>query len=140
MASKEDSTGGTTPATGEAARAAAGVGVLRSSVDLWDTTTHGEPREGTYPNAMRRSEGSGDGSTGAISAHNDSAASIHAMWQSESDAQEWDSESRMRENRLSGLMRGGKQTVVSPRASQSVASRPLYRNGWPDSTSQIRAT
>ena len=126
MAGKEDSTSGTTPAKGKAARAVAGVGVLHSSVDLRDTTTRGEPREGTYPNAMRRSEGSGDGSTGAISAHNDSAASIHAMSQSESDAQEWDSESRMRENRLSGLMRGGKQTVIGPRASQSVASRPLY--------------
>jgi len=32
----------------------------------------------------------------------------------------------MRENRLSGLMRGGKQTVNGPRASQSVASRLLY--------------
>ena len=117
MASKEDSTSGTTPAKGEAARAVAGVGVLHSSDDLRDTTTRGEPREGTYPNAMRRSEGSGDGSTGAISAHYDSAASIHAMSQSESDAQEWDSESRMRENRLSGLMRDGKQTVIGPRAS-----------------------
>ena len=34
----------------------------------------------------------------------------------------------MRENRLSGLMRGGKQTVIGLRASQSVASRLLYRN------------
>lgn len=32
----------------------------------------------------------------------------------------------MRENRLSGLMRGGKQTVIGPRDSQSVASRLLY--------------
>jgi hypothetical protein len=32
----------------------------------------------------------------------------------------------MRENRSSGLMRGGKQTVIGPRASQSVASRLLY--------------
>ena len=38
----------------------------------------------------------------------------------------WDSESRMRENRLSGLMRGGKQTVIGPRAFQSVTSRLLY--------------
>jgi hypothetical protein len=35
----------------------------------------------------------------------------------------------MRENRLSGLMRGGKQTVIGPRASQSVASRLLYTPG-----------
>ena len=32
----------------------------------------------------------------------------------------------MRENRPSGLMRGGKQTVIGPRAFQSVASRLLY--------------
>ncbi len=40
----------------------------------------------------------------------------------------------MRENRPSGLMRGGKQTVTGPRASQSVASRLLYTlpglSGW----------
>ena len=35
----------------------------------------------------------------------------------------------MRENRPSGLMRGGKQTVIGPRASQSVASRLLYTAG-----------
>jgi len=34
----------------------------------------------------------------------------------------------MRENRLSGLMRGGKQTVIGTWASQSVASRLLYRS------------
>jgi hypothetical protein len=39
---------------------------------------------------------------------------------------QWNSESRMRENRLSGLMRGGKQTVIGPRVFQSVASRLLY--------------
>ena len=32
----------------------------------------------------------------------------------------------MRENRLSGLMRGGKQTVIGTLASQSVASCLLY--------------
>ena len=37
----------------------------------------------------------------------------------------------MRENRLSGLMRGGKQTVIGPRASQPVASRPLYTHPTP---------
>jgi hypothetical protein len=36
------------------------------------------------------------------------------------------SESRMRENRLSGLMRGGKPLVIGLRASQSTASRLLY--------------
>ena len=38
----------------------------------------------------------------------------------------------MRENRLSGLMRGGKQTVIGPRASQSVASRLLYTPNTPN--------
>ena len=46
----------------EADRMAGEVGVARSSVDLWDSTTHGEPRGGTCSNAGRRSEGSGDGS------------------------------------------------------------------------------
>lgn len=39
---------------------------------------------------------------------------------------EWDPESRVRENRMHGLMRGGEQTVISRTASQSVASRLLY--------------
>ncbi len=30
----------------EAGRVAGEVGVLRSSVDLWESITHGEPREG----------------------------------------------------------------------------------------------
>jgi serine/threonine protein kinase len=38
------------------------------------------------------------------------------------------SESRMRENRSSDLMRGGMQTVIGPRASQSGASRLLYKS------------
>ena len=38
------------------------VGVLHSSVDLWESTTHGERREGTCSNAGKRSEGGGDGS------------------------------------------------------------------------------
>lgn len=46
----------------EAARVGGEVGVLRSSVDLWDRITHEERREGTYPNARRRSKGQGDGS------------------------------------------------------------------------------
>jgi hypothetical protein len=40
----------------------------------------------------------------------------------------WNSESRMRENRPSGLMRGGKQTVIGI-ASHSVASCLLYTCG-----------
>lgn len=46
----------------EAGRVAGEVGVARSSVDLWESTTHGEPRGGACSNAEKRSEGSGDGS------------------------------------------------------------------------------
>jgi len=48
----------------EAGRVAGEVGVRRSSVDLWDSTTHGEPRAGTCSNACKRSEGGGDGPQG----------------------------------------------------------------------------
>src|SRR4030095_15550717 len=37
------------------------VGVLHSSVDLWESRTHEEAREGTCVNARKRSDGSGDG-------------------------------------------------------------------------------
>lgn len=43
-------------------QATAGVGVLHSSDDLWEMITHGEPREDTYPDAMKRSGDYGDGS------------------------------------------------------------------------------
>ena len=41
-------------------------------------------------------------------------------------AKEKDSESRVRENRLHGLMRGGIQPVIGVRAFQSVEPRLLY--------------
>jgi hypothetical protein len=51
MVSNQDSTGGTTPAKGEAARAAAGVGGVRSSddpvPDLWFGEPAGERRDAT---------------------------------------------------------------------------------------------
>ena len=46
----------------KANRVKGAVGVLRSSVDLWESITHEERREGTYPHAAKRSEGRGDGS------------------------------------------------------------------------------
>jgi RNA-directed DNA polymerase len=52
---------GTSP-KGKAGLAARGVGVLRSSVDLWDSITHGEQREDTCSKAMKRRLGRGDGS------------------------------------------------------------------------------
>ena len=50
--------------TREACRVVGEVGVLHSSVDLWESRTYGEPREGTCPNAQKRSEGRGDGPRG----------------------------------------------------------------------------
>lgn len=38
------------------------VGVLNSSVDLWESITHGEPREDTCSRTQKRREGHGDGS------------------------------------------------------------------------------
>ena len=46
----------------KAVRVKGEVGVLRSSVDLWESITHEERREGTYPHAAKRSKGRGDGS------------------------------------------------------------------------------
>ena len=46
----------------KATRVKGAVGVLHSSVDLWESITHEERREGTYPHAAKRSKGRGDGS------------------------------------------------------------------------------
>lgn len=46
----------------KAGRVKEAVGVLHSSVDLWESITHEERREGTYPHAAKRSKGRGDGS------------------------------------------------------------------------------
>ena len=59
MASKEDSTGGTTPSKGEAVRARAEVGGVRSSVDPCRTSGSDNPRgsEGTPLVPQERSAG-----------------------------------------------------------------------------------
>ncbi len=61
MASKEDSTGGTTPAKGKAARAVAGVGGVRSSddpaPDLWFGEPAEERRDATCSAGGKRTEG-----------------------------------------------------------------------------------
>ena len=68
MAGKEDSTGGATPAKGEAARAVAGVGGVRSSddpaPDLWFGKPAGERRDATCSAGEKRREGRGDGPQG----------------------------------------------------------------------------
>ena len=68
MAGKQDSTGGATPAKGEAARAVAGVGGVRSSddpvPDLWFGQPAGERRDATCSAGGKRREGRGDGPQG----------------------------------------------------------------------------
>src|SRR5690349_19917732 len=92
----------------EAARVRGEVGVLHSSVDLRDTITRRERREGAYPNAQRRSKGQGDGSAEELPAPDKvRELQITLCRRTESKAEEWDSESRVRENRMHGLMRGG---------------------------------
>ena len=68
MASKEDSTSSTTPAKGEAVRAVAGVGGVRSSddpaPDLWFGEPAGERRDATCSAGGKRREGRDDGPQG----------------------------------------------------------------------------
>jgi RNA-directed DNA polymerase len=68
MAGKEDSTGGTTPSKGEAVRAVAEVGGVRSSddpvLDLWFGQPTGERRDATCSAEVKRNEGCGDGPQG----------------------------------------------------------------------------
>ena len=68
MASK-DSTGGATPATGEAARPMTGVGGVRSSDDpvldlWWSGQNMGERRDAACSAVEKRSKGRGDGPRG----------------------------------------------------------------------------
>ena len=128
MASKESSTGGATPSKGEAARAVAGVGGVRSSdeamPDLWFGENVAEPRDATC-SAVRQSNEELVTALWAIRTVNVQELQPHTGVAAFS-RDERNSESRMRENRPSGLMRGGKQTVIGQSASQSIASRLLY--------------
>ncbi len=125
---KEDSTGGATP-KGKAVRAVAEVGGVRSSVDpvpdLWFGQRAGEPRDAACSAGEKRREGRGDGPQGLPAPDKVRQLQI-TLYRKAAALRQRNSESRMRENRLSGLMRGGKQTVIGQRASQSVASRLLY--------------
>ena len=127
MASK-DSTGGATPQKGEAVRATAGVGGVRRSddpaPDLWFGQPAEERRDATCSADAKSNEGRGDGPQGLQAPINVRQLRI-ALGRRALALRQRHSESRMRENRLSGLMRGGKQTVIGL-ASQSVASRLLY--------------
>jgi RNA-directed DNA polymerase len=68
MASKADSTGGTTPSKEKAARASTGVGGVRSSddpvPDLWFGQPAEERRGATCSAGQKRREGWGDGPQG----------------------------------------------------------------------------
>jgi len=119
MASKENSTGGTTRSNGEAARAMSGVGGVRSSDDpvpgLWSGEPAGERRDATCSAVRKRNEELVTAPSGAISAIKVQELQLHAgLAAFGHDAR--NSESRMRENRPSGLMRGGKQLVIGPRS------------------------
>ena len=136
MASK-DSTGGATPSKGKAAWTVTEVGGVRSSDDpvpnLWFGELAEERRDATCSAEVKSNEGRGDGPRG-LPAPNQVRELQITLYQKLAEnlvSDEWNPESRMRENRLSGLMRGGKQTVIGPSASQSVASRLLYT---PDAT------
>ena len=115
MASK-DSTGGTTP-QGKAVRARAEVGGVRSSddpaPDLWFGEPAEERRDATCSAEVKSSEGRGDGPRGLQAPKTVRELQIALYREVEqSTRRKWNSESRMRENRLSGLMRGGKQCPI----------------------------
>ena len=129
MAGKEDSTGGATPETGKAARAMTEVGGVRSSDDpmpdlWWPGQNMGERRDATCSAGEKRSEGCGDGPRGLTAPDKVRQLQI-TLYRRAVARRQRNPESRMRENRPSGLMRGGKQTVIGC-ASHPVASRLLY--------------
>jgi hypothetical protein len=128
----ENSTGGATFSKREAAQVMAEVGGVRSSDDPAPgpaVAGFGQPaeerRDATCSAEVKNSEGRGDGPRGLPAPENVRQLQI-TLGQRASAFRQRNSESRMRENRSSGLMRGGKQTVPGPRAFQSVACRLLY--------------
>jgi len=92
----------------EPAKAAGVVGVLRSSVDPSESRTDGERRRGTWVRVKGHGNGTGDGQ-GDLDKNSTkvSGAARFTVTAGASPAVEAPSESRMRENRPSGLMRGG---------------------------------
>src|SRR6266704_945520 len=105
----ESSTGGTTSSKREAAQALAEVGGVRSSddpvPDLWFGQPAGERRDATCSAARKRNEGRGDGPLGYQRQIKRSRVA-NLCWRRGFGRGARNSESRMRENRLSGLMRG----------------------------------
>ena len=119
----------------EAGRVKGEVGVLRSSIDLWASITREERREGTYPHAAKRSKGRGDGSRELPAPNKVRELQVALCRKAKAEpfevtpkapAEDGDPESRVRENRMHGLMRGGIQTVIGGYTLQPVESRLLY--------------
>jgi len=94
--------------TTEPAKAAGVVGVPRSSADPPESRTGGERRRGTWARVKGTRNGTGDGQGNLDkNSANVSGAARFTVTAGASPAVEAPSESRMRENRTSGLMRGG---------------------------------
>jgi len=145
MAGKEDSTGGTTPETGKAARAMTEVGGVRSREDpmpdlWWSGQNTGERRDATCSAGERRREGCGDGPQGLpapdkvrqlqIILYRRAVARRQRNPESRAKASLTRSR-RMRKNRPSGLMRGGKQRSLALPLNLSL---PAYSTPEPGST------
>src|SRR6266705_2412944 len=126
MASQPDSTSGATPLKGEAAWAMSGVGGVRSSddpvPDLWFGESTEERRDATCSAGGRATKDVVTAREGYKRPK--TSGSCKSTWRCGSGLGARNSESRMRENRPSGLMRGGKQT------GKAVTSRLLYRITW----------
>ena len=127
----QDSTHSTSGQVREAVRAAAGVGDLRSSDDPSDTITDGERREGTCSRARERRDSRVMARPSEIETPVNARIfnlSLYREAQANAEGQpgKGNSESRVRENRMHGLMRGKGVTVISLLASQSVLSSLLY--------------
>ena len=106
----------------EPTQAAGVVGVPRSSVDPSESITDGERRRGTWVRVKETRNGTGDGQ-GNLDKNSAkvSGAARFTVTAGASPSVEVPSESRMRENRPSGLMRGGARRSLALRLS----TRPL---------------
>src|SRR6266446_7418724 len=96
----------------EAPRVAGEVGVLHSSVDLWESITHGEPREGTWVAATKRSDGVVTAGSPGYKRQKSPGSSTRALAGRRKPSGERHSESRVRENCMHGLMRGGSRRTL----------------------------